>query len=51
LKKLDRFGGTWDMKGRTLDSNVDNVSGRTTFEWLPGGFFLQQRVRLKLRGL
>jgi hypothetical protein len=31
------------MKGRTLDSDQDNVTGRTTFEWLTGGFFLQQR--------
>ncbi len=37
LKLLDRFVGTWDMKGRTLESEVDNVNGRTTFEWLPGG--------------
>jgi hypothetical protein len=43
LKRLERFVGTWDMKGRTLGSEVDNVSGRITFEWLPGGFFLQQR--------
>jgi pimeloyl-ACP methyl ester carboxylesterase len=35
LKLLDRYVGTWDMKGRTLDSDVDNVSGRATFEWLP----------------
>ncbi|TMD60154.1 MAG: DUF1579 domain-containing protein [Chloroflexi bacterium] len=50
LRLLDRFVGTWEMKGRTLDSSVDNVSGRTTFEWLPGGFFLQQRVRLNFAG-
>lgn len=50
LKKLDRFVGTWDMKGRTLDSDVDDVSGRTTFEWLPGGFFLQQRIKLDFSG-
>jgi hypothetical protein len=40
LKRLDWFVGTWEIKGRTLDSEQDNVSGRTTFEWLPGGFFL-----------
>jgi hypothetical protein len=34
------------MRGRTLDSREDNVTGKTTFEWLPGGFFLQQRVEL-----
>ena len=51
LKLLDRFVGTWDMTGRTLDSDVDNVSGRNTFEWLPGGFFMQQRVNLNFSGL
>jgi hypothetical protein len=50
LRKLDRFVGTWEMKGRTLDSDVDNVSGRTTFEWLPGGYFLTQRVKLTFTG-
>lgn len=50
LRLLDRFVGTWEMKGRTLDSNVDNVNGTTTFEWLPGGFFLQQRIRLNFAG-
>jgi hypothetical protein len=34
------------MKGRTLDSDEDNILGRTTFEWLPGGFFLQQRFEM-----
>jgi len=46
LKQLDRFVGTWAMHGRTLDSDKDNVTGKTTFEWLPGGFFLQQRVEI-----
>lgn len=51
LGRLDRFVGSWEMKGRTLVSEEDNVSGRTTFEWLPGGFFLQQRVELDFSGL
>jgi Protein of unknown function (DUF1579) len=46
LKRLERYVGTWDMKGRTVGSEVDNVSGRATFEWLPGGFFMQQRTSL-----
>jgi Protein of unknown function (DUF1579) len=50
LKLLDRFVGTWDMKGRTLDSDADNVFGRTTFEWLPGGYFLTQRIKLDFAG-
>jgi hypothetical protein len=50
LRLLDRFVGTWDIQGRTLDSAVDDVSGRATFEWLPGGYFLQQRIRLDFAG-
>jgi hypothetical protein len=51
LKRLDRLVGTWCLKGRTLDSKDDNVSGRVTIEWLPGGFFLHQRGELDFRGL
>jgi hypothetical protein len=50
LRRLDRYVGTWALKGRTLDSQVDNVSGTTTFEWLPGGFFLQQHITLNFAG-
>ncbi len=50
LKRLDRLVGTWDMTGRTLNSDTDNVKGRTTFEWLPGGFFLQQRFHADFAG-
>ena len=50
LKRLDKLGGSWTMKGRTLDSDEDNIAGRTTFEWLPGGFFLQQRFEMNFAG-
>ena len=51
LRKLDRFVGTWEMKGRTLDSDVDNITARTTFEWLPGGHFLLQRFSADFVGM
>jgi Protein of unknown function (DUF1579) len=51
LKRLDRFVGTWQMQGRTVGSDVDNVTGRTTFERLPGGFVLTQRVELSFAGI
>jgi hypothetical protein len=51
LKRLEKFIGTWEMKGRTLNSKEDNVLGRATFEWLPGGFFLQQRIELNFMGM
>ena len=50
LKRLDKLVGSWTMKGRTLDSEAHNISGRTTFEWLPGGFFLQQRFEMNFAG-
>jgi len=51
LKRLEKFVGTWNIKGRTLDSKVDNVSARTTFEWLPGGFFLKQSFEADFMGM
>ena len=50
LRKLDRFVGTWEMRGRTLGSEAENVTGRTTFKWLPGGYFLEQRISLNFAG-
>jgi hypothetical protein len=47
LKLLDRFLGTWEVHGRTVGAEADDVDGRIAFEWLPGGFFLQQRVDLR----
>ncbi len=50
LKRLDKLVGSWRMKGRTLGSKEDNVFGENTFEWLPGGFFLQQTIKLNFMG-
>lgn len=51
LKRLGKLVGTWTMRGRTLDSEEDNVFGQNTFKWLPGGFFLQQCVELNFMGM
>ncbi len=51
LKRLERLVGTWNIEGRTLDSKDNNVSGRVTIDWLPGGFFLQQRGEIEVMGL
>jgi hypothetical protein len=32
-------------------ADEDNISGRTAFEWLPGGFFFQQRIEMSFMGL
>jgi hypothetical protein len=51
LKRLERFVGTWTIRGRTLDADHDDVFGTTTFHWQPGGFFLQQHIELDFAGL
>ena len=50
LRRLDPFIGSWQMTGRTLGSDIDNISARTTFEWLPGSFFLVQRFEADFAG-
>lgn len=51
LKRLEGLVGTWNLKGRTLDSKMDNVSALTTFEWLPGRFFLKQSFEADFMGM
>ncbi len=51
LKRLERLVGTSDIKGRTIDSDVDNISGRMTSEWILDGFFLQQSSQITFKGL
>ena len=50
LKRLDRLVGTWRMTGRTLNAEQDNFSGTATFEWLPGGHFLQTTGTVEMNG-
>jgi hypothetical protein len=38
LTALDRLVGTWAVTG--------GAEGEVTYEWMPGGYFLLQRVRL-----
>jgi hypothetical protein len=51
LRRLDRFVGTWSMEGNLMGSNERNITGRATYRWLPGGFFLEQRIELDFMGL
>ena len=51
LKLLDRFVGSWRMTGRTLDSDVDNITASASYEWLPGGFFMLQRFQADFLGM
>ena len=51
LGRLEKLVGTWELKGRTLDSKEDNITGWSTFEWLPGGFFLQMSGEITFKGM
>lgn len=42
LKRLDRLVGTWNVSG--------GAEGTVTYEWMDGGFFLLQHVRLAQDG-
>ena len=48
LKRLEKLVGMWKLTGRTFDSKKDNISGKVTIEWLPGGFFLQMRGMIRM---
>lgn len=50
LKALDRFVGTWTMEGNLVGSEEKAIKGQTTFRWLPGGHFLEQRVTIDFAG-
>lgn len=51
LRRLDPLVGTWSIRGRTLGSETENVLARTTFDWLPGGFFLRQTFEADFGGM
>jgi hypothetical protein len=51
FKALDQFVGTWSMKGHLLGSDEETIVGRATYQWLEGGFFLQQDIELDFAGM
>jgi Protein of unknown function (DUF1579) len=51
LRRLDRLVGRWTMEGNLVGSDEKNIKGETTFSWLSGGFFLEQRVQIDFMGL
>jgi hypothetical protein len=50
LKRLEKLVGKWELRGRNFDSNADNITGWTTFEWMPGEFFLQAVGEMNFKG-
>lgn len=51
LKRLEAFVGTWSMEGHLVGSDEYNIRGRASYRWLPGGFFMEQRVELDFLGM
>jgi hypothetical protein len=51
LKRLDRFVGAWSMEGHLVGSDETNIKGQASYRWLPGGFFLEQRIELDFMGM
>jgi hypothetical protein len=51
LRRLDRFVGEWEMEGNLVGSDEKNIKGTASYWWLPGGFFLQQRVQIDFAGM
>jgi Protein of unknown function (DUF1579) len=51
LERLDRLVGSWSMEGNLVGSDEKNIKGEATYRWLPGGFFLEQRIKLDFMGL
>jgi hypothetical protein len=50
LKRLDPLVGKWTMKGHMVGSDEENIVGEASYEWMPGGFFLRQHVKLDFAG-
>jgi len=50
LKRLDKLVGTWRLSGRSLGSQEDDIRGQVTIAWLPGGYFMEQRGEIEVRG-
>jgi hypothetical protein len=46
LHRLDPLVGTWAMSGHFVGSDEQSITGEATFQWLEGGFFLQQDTRI-----
>jgi hypothetical protein len=51
LRHLDRFVGTWSLEGHPVGSSENNIKGEATYRWLPGGFFLEQRISMNFMGM
>jgi hypothetical protein len=51
LRTLEPMVGRWRMQGRTDGATEDDIFGTLELDWLPGGFFLRQRVQIDVAGM
>lgn len=51
LANLDRMVGSWSIEGNLVGSDDKTIKGQTTFRWLPGRFFMEQRFSLNFMGM
>jgi Protein of unknown function (DUF1579) len=51
LRRLDRLVGTWTLTGNLVGSDEENIVGEISFQWLEGGFFLQQDAKIDFGGM
>src|SRR5688500_14093599 len=53
-RRLEVFLGTWETEGViSLDATSDTrsvITSSSTYEWLPGGFFLVHRFHARISG-
>lgn len=51
LKIFEKLIGKWELKGHTLDSKEDNITGWNTFERCPEDFFLNRKAKSILKAV
>lgn len=50
-RRLNVFVGEWDARGEVEhEQQSSGVRSRSTYEWLPGGFFLVHKFQSRLAG-
>lgn len=48
IQKLQPFIGTWKTEGQT--STGEKITGTDSYEWFPGGHFIQHNVAVQMGG-
>lgn len=48
LEMLEPLVGKWNIRGRSIDANEDDILGESVISWSPDGAFLEQRSFLRM---